>query len=265
MPLRAGWHLGRSFVHASFPTRCIYGLVPVMLGIAVASLDVPDAIFWLVALWVIWATGAVLVWGQRPFSLGMAFLLALSLVDVVLPATAAARAGQIGTAGVDLTAGLVSAIILAMLAVAGLVVGGQLARLPGRHPTRSITSLGRNLRAVRFAMVGFLLAGGLGLIAFVLQAGADLPRLNVFASGTEYGDFARSTNRQGVEYARSLQSLVGIALMFAVLAFRLGPSKGRRLPIATFVVGVIFLGLSGQRELLLVPLSACRAAMVEDE
>lgn len=230
----------------------------VSAGLFIASPGVGDTYFWLKAAWLMWLIGTLWAFIRKNFSVAFLGLQAFMGGFVLWPATQVIFGGKGALLlSQDYSAGVGGAVRILAIAEFGLVMGTVLARsrsdglpaqrlrvlLPWRRVDRLITTL--------------ILVGMASLVAFSVLAHANLAAFNVLSGKNNYGDFYATSTGSQVQYFITLFSLLGVAMMLAVVRLT-GRESHRPLFAWGVLVGcAVLLIVSGQRQRLLVPLLAC--------
>jgi len=220
--------------------------VLIIAGLAIMWMPPSGGAFWLTILWAAWILAVAWALTRPSFSLLFAEIMAVMLLFVILPATAAQLSGMTTIATEDYSGGVVKALQIAALAQCAMLAGAVAVRavwpfppFVRTFPELSATRISR--AAWRSVWVGVLAVVGLSALG-----GASLSSFFVFTTSSGYGTFARETTGY-LGYLVALQGFAGLALV--LLPLRLSCGGYRRWPVllCSVLATVVLLG-GGQRD-----------------
>jgi oligosaccharide repeat unit polymerase len=219
--------------------------VLVAAGAAVAQMPASGGDLWLTILWAGWVLAVVWALTRPSFSLLFATIMAVMLLFVIIPATAAQLSGVTTIATNDYRAGVPRALEIAALAQCGMLAGAVAARTLWPFPrfTRTFVELSpSHLDRAAWRSVS---VGVLAVIALSALGGASLRSFFVYTTSSGYGTFARETTGY-LGYLMALQGFCGLALV--LLPLRLNCSRSSRWPalLSAVSASLVLLG-NGQR------------------
>jgi len=215
--------------------------VLVAAGAAVAQMPTSGGDAWLTILWVAWIISVVWALTRPSFSLLFATIMAVMLLFVIIPATAAQISGMTTIAGDDYRAGVTRALEIAALAQSGMLAGALTVRASGPFP--QFTRIFPDLSPPRLDQASWqsVAVGVMAVVALSVLGGASLRSFFVYTTSSGYGTFAREmTGSFG--YLEALESFAGLALV--LLPLRLGCRHASRWPalLSTSLATLVLLG-----------------------
>jgi oligosaccharide repeat unit polymerase len=232
------------------------GLILVMLAVisAVYLLRYEEQV-WLLILWLAWGFGTIWIMARRFFSPPGLGLMAIMLLDIVIPATVAVVTGRTTIGGIDDTLGTLLALQVSVAAQFALSAG-----IIGVHrfysSSAGLRRVGVDVSRARVNHVG---AGIIGVtvaafLALTVTSGVDLTKYFVVVGTSSYGAFNSSATSTISGYLGSLTGIVGACLLLLVVAMSSQTRRPR--PVFLIMLSLVasaFLISGGQRERFVVP------------